>query len=250
MATAKKDNAVETFSAIKTFVDDLHSVFSNNKAFSLYHRLLQHVKPEDTEAMRKFIIGFDVFLRIYDTNLIDDKLKTLPQNTQIAYGTNKKIYIDISYFCNKADDDTLAVIRSHLLTISAILIPKDTKFDELSKIPFAAAAAAAAGGDKSFLSGIPVDTTTSEGRFVASIVSKARGTMEGLDPSNPTQAMVGLLQGGVIQDMIGGINSGLENGSLDIKKMVGSLQGAMNSLIPSNDETKPNNDKKKAETVA
>jgi len=247
MVMSKKDNTHEAFAAIVSFVNDLWEVFGTNKQItplSLYHRLIEHIKFTDKEAMKKAIVGFDVFVRIYESNIVEEgRLKSLPADTQIPYGSNKKIYLDISRFVAKCSDDTLAAIRSHLLAISAILVPKERNLDELSKSSAAAAAAAAMGGAASggsgaaFMKNLPIDMSTAEGKFVAGIVQKARGTMDGLDASNPMQAMVGLVQGGVIQDMIGGINEGLSNGQLDIKKMVGSLQGAMTSLIP--EEAKP-----------
>ena len=105
-----------------------------------------------------------------------------------------------------SDKDTEDAIWKHLLFLSAMLDPDANAREVLQK---------SVGG--------------SEGNFLADIMSKVEGQ---IDPNatNPMEVVTSIMKSGVFTEMMSNMNSGMENGSLDLGKMLGMVQGLMSSL--------------------
>lgn len=210
---------VEAFNAVSSFIDDLWLVFGNPKKVSplaLYRRLISHIKSDDSESINKVLSGFRQFLSTYEDSILNDKLDLIPRQTRINYGQSKTVYLEIQKYIYLSDEDTREAIRQHLIAISAIIDPDDRKIDELQKR----------------LNELNIDDSTAEGQFITGIMSKAKGTMQNVDADNPGQAIIGLLSSGVIQDMVFGIQTGVSDGSMDLQKLLGSMQSAIGALVP------------------
>ena len=215
-----EDNFLETYHAIKNFVEDLWEVFGDPKEIeplTLYKRLLSRIdsdSPPRLESVRNVISGFQTFLEQYDQLIIDDQLGDIPEGTTICYGTKKNINIEIQKYIQHSDEETRNAIRYHLLAISAILNPNDEK-RELIQTQFS-------------LPG--VDGSTREGQFINGIMAKAKDTMEGTDMDSPAQAVMGLMSSGIITDMITGLQTGVASGEMDIAALMGAMQTALGGL--------------------
>jgi len=215
---------VESFKAIVNFVDDIFEVYGNSKKASplnLYRRLIGHIEESDGEALNKVLCPFQEFIGKYDNVIMENRLDVIPRETRIRYGTSDTVYIDIQKFIHlsRQDHDAREAIRQHLIAISAILEPNGKKLEELDKR----------------MNELNVDTTTNEGKFITDILGRAKTNMDGLEDinmENPTQAIMGLLSSGVIQDMLTGIQEGVKNGDMDMHKLLGSMHSAMGSLMP------------------
>lgn len=215
---------VGSFNAIKGFVDDLWAVYGNKtqKMLALYRRLISHINPKtDAEPMNKVLSGFRQFLATYEDAIMKNRLDTIPRGTVIKYGPNSKFHLEIQKYIYKSlnDKETLEVIRQHLVTISAILEPDTKKIDELKKIDDVT---------KVFNDG------SNEGDFIMDIMDKAKDSMENINTDNPTQAIAGLMQSGIIQKLTVGLKHGVESGEMDMSKLLMSMQTAIGSLIPQN----------------
>ena len=204
--------------AVTTFVEDLWDAFGVKTEVSplaLYNRLLtSHLNSDDKEAVNKCLMNFRQFVVIHNDNLVDDNLDGIPKNARIPYGDSKKVYIEIGLFIADSDEDTKAVIRQHLLTISTILEPDNKKMAAL----------------ESKIEELKIDTSTKEGKFVGDILEKAGKTMSQLslsDNQNPASAMAGLMQSGILADLTLGLQQGVGSGEMDIAKLFESMQGAM-----------------------
>lgn len=216
---------LEAFSAIVAFVKELSNVFGHPTKvtpLSLYSRMIDHIKFTDKEAIRKSISGFSDFFTRYGSVLELEKLSEIPRGTTILYGTNERVYIDIQKFIYQADAPTKECILRHLLTIYAILEPDSNRLDKLQKITNGA-----------------IDSSTPEGDFINTIVNKAQTAMKGIETDNPATAMMGLFNSGILGDMMGGLKTGVESGKMDMRKLLGTMQGALNTMIANVDANLP-----------
>ena len=229
--------SLEAFSAITSFVDDLWEVFGNAKTVSplaLYHRLIQHIKFTDTEGIKKSVSGFETFLKEYSSVIKRDVMDEIPRDTFIKYGNSDSVYLEIQKYIYKADEPTKVAIRQHLLTINAILHPNQENITELEK-----ASQPQAGEEAMELN---IDTTTAEGKFVNGIMSKAKTAMEGVNTDDPMTAIMGIFKSGMLQDMMSGLQKGVDGGQLDMQKLLGTMQGAIGSIAPPPNTTTTTND--------
>ena len=202
------DTSLITFKAISNFTVCLEEVFgSENRSLKLYAHLIskttiQHEKPilKHIECFRKFCVD--------NRNAIQSKDHTKLSSPVISY--SDRVYINMKNIMNKADRDTKVIIWRHLLTISALVDPSG----EARKI--LAEQAENNGGD--------------EANFLSEIINKVE---ENVDPNaNPMEAVSSILKSGVFQDLVQGMGNGLENGSLDLGKLMGTVQQLVTNLNP------------------
>lgn len=228
----------EAFNAILLFVNDLWDAFGNPKKvtpLTLYHRLITSLKVSDNESMAKIVDGFRRFLKTYELALLKGKVEEIPENTKITYGGSERVCLEIQkyFYQSRASEETTAIIRQHLLTIGMILDPRADKITELENVQKEREEAAAA-----VLPGI--DINTKEGRFINDIFETAKSGMEGVDTSDPMQAMMGVYRSGAFQKMMGGFN----DGSMNPKALGKMMKKTLNAMIPDDEdeeaETKPN----------
>ena len=218
------DKYLKAFNAVVTFVNDLWDVFGDSKRvtpLALYRRLIEHIKFTDVQAINKSLSGFREFLVTYEDAILTD-IETVPRGAVIRYGTSDKVLLEIQKYIYKSDHETREVIKKHLLTIYAIIEPDDKKIAELERGPPRPLS----------IEELPIDNDTREGQFITSIMHKAKGTMENVDANNPGAAIMGLLQSGVIQDMVVGLQAGVGSGEMDMQKLFGSMQAAMSAVAP------------------
>lgn len=223
MASSNPSNKHLTFNAIKDFVGDLHATFSKPKEVSplaLYHRLMSLVKDNDTAAQQWFILGFENFFADHEKHLINNTLSELPDGTTIKYKEGDKIYLDIKKFIASSDEDTIVIIRQHLLTISALVSPDSSKIRSLEI------------AEKSnFALAVPRDGSN-ESEFIHSILSEAKEAMSGKDFDSPIAGMMNLLHTGVLPKMFNNLQEGVNNGTLDLNKLFTAMSGATGSFMP------------------
>lgn len=235
MSTVKTDSTVsEAFVAIVVFVNDLQEAIGGPAAalpLSMYWRLLAHIKPNDMNSIRKATDGFATFMTQYGQIIIQAKYDELPLGAKIYYGTSERVYLDIQKYLHKADPDIRASIRSHLLTIGAILTPKQDMLEELSKA--AAVPKEEPGFSLEDVTNLKIDQSTAEGKFISGLLDKARDSADSIDPSdNPMATIAKLATSGLLTDMMKGLNEGTQNGTLDIRRLLGTMHGAIGQLLP------------------
>lgn len=203
------------FDAIKEFVKVLCESFGkHNKPLALYNKLLESTTYKHVAPAMKHINCFDSFLKKYKSSIVSGKL-SLPPNAKIIY--NERIFVDLPAFLKKSDNATADVIKQHLLVIMSLLHPDDTEtLDNLEHK----------------LGSLGIDTSTKEGQFMNNIFSQVGQAMEGVDLSsdNPMGAVASLMNSGLIQNMMGGFQNGIQNGELDMSALMGTMQGMMKNL--------------------
>lgn len=200
------DTSLISFKAISSFINELVDVFGDeHHSLKLYARLISKTTISHDVAINKHLQAFrkfcvdnrEAFLKS-DSSLLVDPL--------IVYSENVKI--DIQAIFLKADKSTSKVIWKHLLTISALVDPSGEARRILKE-------SNAEGAETDFLS---------------NIIGKIE---EHVDPNaNPMEAITSIMSSGIFTDLIGGMGSGLQNGTLDIGKLMGTVQKMVTTLSP------------------
>lgn len=229
----KANNSEEIINAIKEFVFELydtHKTGRNNSPIDLYVRLLRRVDDsQSTTGYDKYISGFVTFFHNHEKLLKNaNKFVAIPKGTVIRYGDGDKIYLEIQKYIYKAEKsksyDELESMRNHLLNISARLAPESKNisvFDSSGPI----------------LDKMNLRPGTEEAKFITEVLKQVKlhmdnNSTENGDAPNPMEAITGLLQGGVLQTVASRIKTSVKGGAMDIMRLVGGLQTALQDIIP------------------
>ena len=201
------------FKSISDFIVELTSLFGEEqRSLKLYNRLINKTTLTHTVSIYKHIETFKTFC-VENRDAIYSKNSTLFKNPIISY--SQKVYINITDIFNIADKETSTSIWDHLLCISALVDPagkaKDILRDNVKE------------GNSSSI----------ESDFLSTIIDKVE---QHVNPeSNPMEAVSSILQSGVFTDLISGMNQGLSDGSLDIAKLMGAVQGMVGKISDKTD---------------
>lgn len=214
-----------TFKSISEFVKALADNFGNkNHSLKLYEHLINKTTLVHEKAISKHIQLFREFC-INNRDAITHKDISKLTFSKVEYST--RVYIDFSTIFNEADDDSKSVIWKYLLTISALVDPagQAKKILQQNKDP------------------------SNEANFLNNIIEKVEANVN--KNSNPLEAVGSLMSSGVFNELINGMNTGVQSGELDIGKLMGTVQTMCSGLsglngklgsIPNNADNSNNND--------
>jgi hypothetical protein len=200
------------FKAISNFTTELGETFSRqHRPLKLYKRLINQTTLTHEQAIQNHIDAFRKFC-VENRDAIAKKDHNSVLNPKISY--SQRVYIDMSEIFKLADKETTPIIWQHLLCISAIVDPAG-KAKEILKENLEAG-----------------KTGGTETNFLTDIIDKVESHV---DPNaNPMEAVSSIMQSGIFTDLIGGMNQGLSDGSLDIGKLMGAVQGMVGKLDQGN----------------
>jgi len=200
----------KTFTKIADFVAQLHEAFCQNSKFheiELYNHLLGKTKLSNKAAIHKHIELFSSFCLINFKAIETRNINELKQE-KVSY--SDKVFLDMKQLLTISDNDTSKSIWDHLLVISACTDPTSKATELLKELQ---------------------NSNTSENQFLNKFLQKVESS---IDPqkatSNPMEAAASLLQGGVLNDLISSMDTGIKSGDLDISKLMGTVQGMLGSL--------------------
>ena len=192
------------FKAITTFTNELNENFgSTSHSLKLYERLISKTGLSHDKAIKKHLDVFRTFCIDNRDGILSNDIKKFI-TLKVEY--SPKVYIDFIAIFNIADKETSEIIWKHLLTISALLDPS--------------------GNAKEILKKNKENTTESD--FLTDIINKVENHVK--PDSNPMEAVSTILSSGVFNDLISGMNSGLNEGTLDLGKLMGTVQTMCSSL--------------------
>lgn len=193
------------FKAISDFTKELCENFvskDKNHSLKLYEHLLNKTTLSHDKAIKKHIESFREFC-VANRDAISNKNYSLLVNNKVIYSS--RVYIDFSSIFKEADRETSNIIWKHLLTISALVDP--------------------AGKAKEILKN---NADSKEANFLSDIINKVESNVN--PNSNPLEAISSIMSSGVFNDLITGMNSGIQNGDLDLGKLMGTVQTMCSSL--------------------
>lgn len=208
MATAQVDTSLVTFKAISNFTTSLEEVFGKDeRPLKLYVHLISKTTLSHEKAIHKHIDAFRLFCTA-NRDAFETRSVSKFVETKISY--SERVYIDIARIFAAADKETTDIIWKHLLTISALVDPTG-KARQILK-------AAAEKGS----------APATEANFLTDIIGKVE---EHVDPeANPMEAVASIMKSGVFAELVGGMGNGLQDGSLDLGKLMGTVQTMVTSL--------------------
>ena len=211
--------------AIKNFILELSKSFPTDKKIALYNRLLQSPPSEiGTSGISKHITSFDTFLETYGEAIID-KLE-IPNNAFIKFNKSERISIDMTKVLNKSDEETKKIIRMHLLAIRTMINPSKEELEKMENAMNVRSTGSACEKEGEFTF-LDRGDNSKEGKFISGIFNDMESTFKGVKIDDPAMAIGTLLNSGIVQKLLGT----LQNGDLDLGKLMGTMQKAMGSLI-------------------
>ena len=198
------DNNYKVFSHISDFVCDLADLYGKNQhSLMLYKHLLEKTKITHKDAIRKHINSFREFLKKNKDAILEKKPELLKLN-DIIYSQKVKIQMDEIF--KIADEDSKQAIWGHLLVLYNDYDPNNETINMLKKT---------------------LKPTEKEENFVSSIVEKIE---KNIDPNaDPLTAIMGLMNSGVINDVVSSISNGFQDGTIDINRLMGNVKDTMNN---------------------
>ena len=206
------DTSLVAFKAIVNFTTDLSEEFGEEfKPTKLYNHLLGKTTLSHDTAIQKHIETFKIFLVKNREQIATADSENITDT--ISYST--RVYLDIKEILKKADNNSQKVIWQHLLILSAILDPTGRAKQILKEQRESGA------------------QDNGESDFLNNIIDKIE---DNVDPntSNPMEAVTSIMKSGVFNDLVQGMGSGLQDGSLDLSKLMGTVQNMVTKL---NDDT-------------
>lgn len=221
MAQTLDGNELLAFQAISAFVLDIHRVGGKfQRSLQLYNRLIEKTNFSHNEAIQKHVDAFRKFCMENREALLSKDVSKL-ETTTIEY--SKRVYINARLLIKNADEGDVPVIWKHLMTISAIVDPEGKVRNVLK---------ADVESEELVVRCQPSDTeekTTAEDDFITNIMSKVE---DSVDPTatDPSAALGQMMSGGIMGDLMTSMTSGMQDGSLDLGKLMGSLQKMVGKL--------------------
>jgi hypothetical protein len=199
-----------TFKAISSFTNDLTEVFgSKHRPLKLYNHLISKTTFSHEKAIHKHIECFRNFCIANRDCILEKNINKLVEN-KIIY--SERVFIDMNniFKISQGDRETVSVIFSHLLTISALVDPT--------------------GNAKRVLQQNKKTETVNEADFLTNIIEKVE---KHVDPNaNPMEAVSSIMSSGIFTELISSMGNGIQDGSLDLGKLMGSVQGMMTNMVP------------------
>ena len=215
------DNNLVVFKAIANCTQALSEEFGKKQhSLALYCRLINKTTLAHDAPIKKHISSFTSFC-ISNRDAITSKDHTKLVDSIIKY--SDKVFINMKHIFNLADSDTQSVIWSHLLTISALVDSSSNAKEILKSLDI-----------------LKQTDSSEESDFLSKLMEKIESH---IDPNaTPMQAMASIMSSGILGDLIGGMNSGLSDGSLNLPKIMASVQKMITKMSSKTGNTKGGED--------
>ena len=198
---------------------ELSNFFSSNLSLRLYNHLLSKTTHEHRSPMRKHI-------KLFKNFAIRNRAQILSSNTALVdpivkYSDRVKIDFSVIFRDVEIEDsaaETQEILFEHLLVLSMI-------FDEK-------AGAAKVLRERKKKRPLPpmLETLFEEHDFLKDMVDKVEKHVT--PGANPMEAMTSMMTSGVLQDIVTGMQQKIDDGSLDIQKLMASVQTMTQALPP------------------
>jgi hypothetical protein len=207
------DTDLLTFKAISNFVTELNELFGKKQhSLMLYARLINKTTIMHEQPILKHIGGFKSFCVSNRDAILKREHKQFVKN-DITYSEGK-VFIDMKQIFSLADKETQEAIWNHILTISAFVDPAG-KAKEILR--------------ENSRKDTNNEVNDHETAFISKIIDRVEQTV-GDENTDPTAAISSIMSSGVLTELIGGMQTGLQDGSLDISRLMGAVQGMVSTM--------------------
>ena len=214
------------FQAISQFVVDANEVGgSTQRSLQLYSRLIEKTNLTSREAIKKHISGFLRFCLENRESLKTQQIESLDPTT-VEY--SPRVYINIRLLLKNSSGEDQEAIWNHLMTISAIVDPEAKMKEVLTE-----KAKIEQKSENDTIISLNSDGSA-EDDFIQNIMTKVETSVDP-NSTDPSAALGQIMTGGLMTDMMSSMTQGMQNGSLDLGKMMGSLQKMVGQLEQTSD---------------
>jgi hypothetical protein len=209
--TDMQTSIVVLFKHICNFVKDVHSSFGSKcHPLTLYAHIIEQTGIMHEEPIRRHIQAFYTFVKDNESAILEKEVGLL-QNPVIQY--SDKVYIDMKEIFGYADEDDQGILWKHLMNLLAILDPSS----EAKRILSQEEKAKQKNGE-----------TANEEKFLNDMVHKVGEFVR--PDSNPNDMVQNILNSGMVNDLVNNMTTGLNEGDLDMNKMMSTVQKMMTTL--------------------
>jgi hypothetical protein len=221
----KMNKNLITFKGISSFVEELSSMFgTKHRSLLLYKRLLEKTGVTLEKAIQKHIDTFKLFCVSNKEAILEMKTDKITKN-KISY--NENVFIDIKYIFSITDSSSSKIIWKHLLYIYCLVDPESGAKDVLKVLK----------ENKDFdelqenKSGV-----CKEEEMLANIIKKVETSLdkESIDKDKPMETVTKIMSTGVFNELISDMQTGLKDGSLDMGRLLMSVQGMVGKINSEN----------------
>ncbi len=215
-------NELLAYQAISSFVSEANAVGgSTQKSLQLYNRLIQKTQISHVEAIKKHIDAFKKFCQDNQEALKEQEIDKL--NTKVIE-YSPRVYINVRLLLVNSKENASAIWQ-HIITIGAIVYPK-AKLKKVLKEKQEQ--------QKQTSTEHVFDGDTPEDDFLSNIMTRVESSVDP-NTSDPSAALGQIMSGGLMTDLMGSMTSGMQDGSLDLGKLMGSLQKMVGKLQDTED---------------
>ena len=192
------------FNTITEFIENLNEIFGVHfKELQLYNRLVEKTTISHKVAIQKHV-------DLFKTWCLENKEAIINQNDSLikvdTISYSERVFINLTKILKKADDSSKKVIWKHILIISAYTCPELGTKDILKQ----------------------EGETNNESDFLSNMMSEVQNIGE--SSNNPMEAITQMMSNGSFNNLVQGMTSGLQNGDLDMSKMMGSVTNMMSQM--------------------
>lgn len=229
---------LKTFNLIKDFVADLWTCFETNKPtpLSLYNRLINGIKDEETDRILKVNKGYVDFFANHLSVVESGDLTKLPEGTTINIEGSTKVFLQLTYYISKCDQETMLSIAKHLLVIATSLEQDIEKQKELKeKFANLERSNVSSSATEFLLQKCKLDDSSEEGKFFAGLIENVTNSMKDVDLSNPLSAITGLMANGGLNNIMESFTS-TGGANKDPKKMMKVIKKMINNILPDDED--------------
>lgn len=209
-----EDNTLIVFNSITKFVHSLNECFGEKqRSLQLYSRLIEKTTIIHEGPIQKHITAFKSFCN-NNQEAIYEKDETKFTQTNVSY--SERVFINMSEIFENASSSEKETIWKHLLLLMVRFDPsgraKKILKESLKKSK---------------------ESSENEENFLNNIINKVEKNVSPSD--NPMQAVSSVMSSGLFTDLIGSMTSGLNNGELDLSKLMGTVNGMVNNIADKSD---------------
>ena len=217
METNPKNSITEEnlkgFKAISDFIICLDEAYGKDfKSVELYCHLLKKTTILHKAPILKHITSFRNFC-VENREAIQERDEEKLVKKQIIY--SMKVFVDIGKIFAVSDPQSKKVIWDHLTNITTIVDPTGIIKRKLKKH---------SGGK--------------ENEFLTNIINKVESSVN--PDTDPMEAVGDIMKSGIFNELLSNMGEGLENGDLDLSKLMGTVQTMVSTLSPEDEDGKQN----------
>jgi hypothetical protein len=202
------DENLRIYSKILAFVSDLKNVAADEPV-QLYYKLLKKTPIGNTNAIARHLQIFKEWCSANKEAISSGDLSKLSDS---GVGFSKTVFIPVKTIALSNDSDTAKAIIKHLQLIQYLFDPSSNP-DIVTALTTQSAAPA-----------------QNEGQFIDNFMSKIEKNFADKEFSDPMSATMHMLSSGIFNEMVDSLTNGVNEGNLDLNKLLSGVQGMMGDL--------------------